>query len=67
MAVIDRYNFFFLRRDDVLRQFFDLGIFAVGENDAESFGQFALNIPTGDVAAMSEKPATECPHHLIED
>ena len=30
---IDRYNFFFLRRDYVLRQFLDRRIFAVGENN----------------------------------
>ena len=34
---------------------------------AESFGQVALNVPTGDVAAISEKCTTEGPHHLIED
>jgi hypothetical protein len=35
--------------------------------NAETFGQIALNIPTGDVAAISEKRTTECPGHLIED
>src|SRR5664279_4368657 len=35
--------------------------------NAKRVGQIALNIPTGDLAAIPEKRTTECPGRLIED